>query len=84
MVLNKKMVFLSIGFSIILIGIINLMPSKNFFGPYYVDIYVLIPLLLIQSFTLSFFDKYKKVSFLINIFINLIIIFIAYRFVINS
>lgn len=84
MELNKKMIFFCIILSIFLVGVINLMPSKNFFGPYYVDIFILIPLLLIQSFTLSFFDKYKRLSFYINIFINLIIIFITYRFVINS
>ena len=83
MVLNRRINIWSVILSIILIGIINLIPSKNFFGAYYVDLYILFPLLLFQLVTLLFSVKYGKLSLFVSISVNLIIMFILYKFVVN-
>ncbi|SHH06317.1 hypothetical protein SAMN05421866_1993 [Chryseobacterium oranimense] len=61
-----------------------MLPSNGFFGAYYVDIYIIIPLLLVQLLTLLFYKKNNILAMIINILINLIMIFITYKFFVNN
>jgi chromate transport protein ChrA len=80
---SNKLIYPSIFISIILAVVINLIPSKNFFGPYYIDLYIIIPLILVQLLTLLF-KKYITWAVIINALIVVIMSFIAYKCVINS
>ena len=81
---SSKIVYFSVFISIVLTIVINLIPSKNFFGAYYVDLYIIIPLIWIQLSTLLFFKKHIALAIIINVLIVLIMIFITYKFIVNS
>ncbi|MDR6545176.1 hypothetical protein J2810_001218 [Chryseobacterium rhizosphaerae] len=83
---SSKIVYISIAISIsiVLAVVVNLIPSKNFFGAYYIDLYIIVPLILIQLSTLLFFKKYITLATIINVLIVLIMIFITYKFIVNS
>ena len=78
MELNKKIKIGNLCFSIVMIIIINFIPIKNFFGHYYIDLYVLLPLFFFQLFNTIFSKNYSKISILIGVIINLIIVFLLY------
>lgn len=82
--MSNKGIFISIIITIILIVIMNSISSKTFFGMYYVNIYVLTPLLLVQLSTLLFYKKYNSLARIISILIALIMVFIMYKFIRNG
>jgi hypothetical protein len=81
---SNKIVFISIVISFIEAVIINLIPSKNFFGAYYVDIYIIVPLFLIQLSTLLFYKRHTVWANIISVLITLIMTFITYKFIVNN
>ncbi|KMQ63918.1 hypothetical protein ACM40_03870 [Chryseobacterium sp. BLS98] len=81
---SSKIIYASIVISIVLTLVINLVPSKNFFGAYYVDLYIIVPLILVQLSTLLFFKKLITFAHIINVLIVLIMIFITYKFIVNG
>jgi hypothetical protein len=78
MELNKKIKIGNLCFSIVMITIINFIPIKNFFGHYYLNLYVLLPLFIFQLFNTIASKKYNKTSIIIGLIINLIIGFMLY------
>ena len=79
---SSKIIYITI--SVILIIVINIIPSENFFGAYYINLYIILPLFLMQLSTLLFYKKYTILTRIINILIIIILMFITYKFIINS
>lgn len=79
----NRIIWICVIISISVTLIINIIPSSDFFGAYYIDLYIIIPLFLIQLSTLFFYKRNTTTAIIINVLIALIMIYIAYKFFIN-
>jgi len=76
---SNKITLISIAIFIIVAITMNLIPSKTFFGPYYLDLYVILPLFLIQLSTLLFHKKNIVIATIINVLIVVIMFFLLIK-----
>lgn len=84
MELSKKIILVALSITVIVTIFVNLITNVNFFGAYYVNLYVIFPIALIQVIAILLFKKAKRFILILNILIAFIMLFILYKLIVNN
>lgn len=84
MELSKKIILGTFLVAIVVTIVVNLIKIENFFGAYYIDLYVIVPLLLIQIMSLLLLKKAVRFVLILNIVVALIMLFVLYKLITNN
>ena len=84
MELSKKIILVALSITVIVTIFVNLITIENFFGAYYVNLYVIFPIALIQVIAILLFKKAKRFILIVNILIAFIMLFILYKLIVNN
>lgn len=84
MELSKKIILGTFLVAIVVTIVVNLIKIENFFGAYYIDLYVIVPLLLIQIMSLLLLKKAVRFVLILNIVVTLIMLFVLYKLITNN